>query len=309
MTEEERENIIGSSIIIFYFCAIPLSNLYILFFNPPYFFKVLYAVFFISLSLYISLVIFKNEAFLFIKLSFIHLAFVFFPFYALFPFLLQNLLYLIAYIAYLIFAGYLFFKNFPSEREEAEQKEKEKSERLTFSQYYRPKLGKLAETIAPIEATAAALPLRATLTNILAQFSALHLDPKDTTWYQNDNVFLFATENVPLETLKAVPQKVFTLPDGTTQNPEEVIRSLEKAIRNDRLTRAPSAGWHVYGLPHPNAEYLHESPHPEQYGVKPDDRFKHAYIIGKTGSGKTTLLRNLILQDGLERAVVSSAAT
>lgn len=183
------------------------------------------------------------------------------------------------------------------DREDDERKEKEKTERLTFSQYYRHKLAKLAETLASIEANRATEPLCSTLKNVLAQFSAIHLDPKDTTWHQSDDVFLLATQNVPLETLKAVPKNVFTLPDGT-QNPDEVTRSLEKAIRNDRLTRAPSAGWHVYGLPHPNAEYrLHESPFPEHYAVQPDDRFRHAYIIGKTGAGKTTLLRNLILQD------------
>jgi hypothetical protein len=213
----------------------------------------------------------------------------------------QSFFFQFLYFAYFLYAVTVFLRalfvmvNERIERNAAHRKW-ESGERLTFSQYYRPKLGKLAETLAPIEAERATEPLRSTLKNILAQFSAIHLDPNDTTWRESDNVFLLATENVPLETLKAVPQKVFTAPDGTL-NPEEVIRSLEKTIRNDRLTRAPAAGWHVYGLPHPNAEYMHESPHPEHYAVKPDDRFKHAYIIGKTGAGKTTLLRNLILQD------------
>lgn len=233
-----------------------------------------------------------------VKLAFIHLVAV--PcIVILFPNSWFSLpIFQILIFGYSVFALIVLFKAaFGSTEREAAQVEREKGERLTFSQYYRPKIGTLAETIAPIETTKATEPLRAVLTNILAQFSAIHLDPKDTTWRESDDVFLLATQNVPLETLKAVPQKVFTLPDGTTQNPEEVIRSLGKAIRNDRLTRAPAAGWHVYGLPHPNAEYMHESPHPEHYAVKPDDRFKHAYIIGKTGAGKTTLLRNLILQD------------
>ncbi|NTV31194.1 type IV secretion system DNA-binding domain-containing protein [candidate division WWE3 bacterium] len=34
-----------------------------------------------------------------------------------------------------------------------------------------------------------------------------------------------------------------------------------------------------------------------EFGVKPDDRRRHMYIIGKTGTGKTTLIRNMIIQD------------
>ncbi len=33
------------------------------------------------------------------------------------------------------------------------------------------------------------------------------------------------------------------------------------------------------------------------FGIKPDDRRRHMYVIGKTGTGKTTLLRNMIIQD------------
>jgi hypothetical protein len=33
------------------------------------------------------------------------------------------------------------------------------------------------------------------------------------------------------------------------------------------------------------------------FGIKPDDRRRHMYIIGKTGSGKTTLIENMIVQD------------
>ncbi len=33
------------------------------------------------------------------------------------------------------------------------------------------------------------------------------------------------------------------------------------------------------------------------FGVLPEDRRQHTYIVGKTGTGKSTLLRNLILQD------------
>jgi len=34
-----------------------------------------------------------------------------------------------------------------------------------------------------------------------------------------------------------------------------------------------------------------------KFGVKPDDRRKHMYILGKTGSGKTTLMKQMIIQD------------
>ncbi|MEK7520423.1 MAG: type IV secretion system DNA-binding domain-containing protein [Patescibacteria group bacterium] len=35
------------------------------------------------------------------------------------------------------------------------------------------------------------------------------------------------------------------------------------------------------------------------FGIKPDDRRRHMYIIGKTGTGKTTLLRNMMVSDVL----------
>ncbi len=34
-----------------------------------------------------------------------------------------------------------------------------------------------------------------------------------------------------------------------------------------------------------------------QFGIYPDDRRRHMYIIGKTGVGKTTLLENMLIQD------------
>src|SRR5262249_20705852 len=36
------------------------------------------------------------------------------------------------------------------------------------------------------------------------------------------------------------------------------------------------------------------------FGILPDDRFSHLYVLGKTGTGKSTLLENMALQD-LER--------
>ena len=33
------------------------------------------------------------------------------------------------------------------------------------------------------------------------------------------------------------------------------------------------------------------------FGIKPDDRRRHVYIIGKTGMGKTTMIENMIVQD------------
>ena len=35
----------------------------------------------------------------------------------------------------------------------------------------------------------------------------------------------------------------------------------------------------------------------ERFGIKPDDRRRHMYIIGKTGMGKTTLMENMAIQD------------
>jgi CxxC-x17-CxxC domain-containing protein len=34
-----------------------------------------------------------------------------------------------------------------------------------------------------------------------------------------------------------------------------------------------------------------------RFGIKPDDRRRHMYIIGKTGTGKTTLIENMVVQD------------
>jgi ABC-type phosphate/phosphonate transport system ATPase subunit len=33
------------------------------------------------------------------------------------------------------------------------------------------------------------------------------------------------------------------------------------------------------------------------FGIKPEDRFSHIYIIGKTGTGKSTLLETMAIQD------------
>src|SRR3989338_571926 len=33
------------------------------------------------------------------------------------------------------------------------------------------------------------------------------------------------------------------------------------------------------------------------FGIKPDDRRRHMYLIGKTGMGKTTLMENMVIQD------------
>ncbi|MFA5013015.1 MAG: type IV secretion system DNA-binding domain-containing protein [Candidatus Paceibacterota bacterium] len=35
----------------------------------------------------------------------------------------------------------------------------------------------------------------------------------------------------------------------------------------------------------------------KRFGIKPDDKRRHVYIIGKTGMGKTELLKNMIVQD------------
>ncbi len=37
--------------------------------------------------------------------------------------------------------------------------------------------------------------------------------------------------------------------------------------------------------------------HSVKYGIRPDDRRRHVYIIGKTGMGKSTLLENMIFSD------------
>ena len=35
----------------------------------------------------------------------------------------------------------------------------------------------------------------------------------------------------------------------------------------------------------------------ETFGIKPIDRARHIYIIGKTGMGKSTLLENMLYSD------------
>ena len=35
----------------------------------------------------------------------------------------------------------------------------------------------------------------------------------------------------------------------------------------------------------------------ETFGILPEDRFRHVYVVGQTGVGKTTLLTNLIADD------------
>jgi CxxC-x17-CxxC domain-containing protein len=35
----------------------------------------------------------------------------------------------------------------------------------------------------------------------------------------------------------------------------------------------------------------------KKFGIKPDDRRRHVYVVGKTGMGKTALLENMVIQD------------
>lgn len=51
---------------------------------------------------------------------------------------------------------------------------------------------------------------------------------------------------------------------------------------------------------HPDITILGEAVfrgHRTQFGIKPDDRRRHMYVIGKTGMGKSTLLENMIHSD------------
>lgn len=34
-----------------------------------------------------------------------------------------------------------------------------------------------------------------------------------------------------------------------------------------------------------------------RFGIKPDDRRRHMYVVGKTGAGKTTMIENMVVQD------------
>ena len=51
-------------------------------------------------------------------------------------------------------------------------------------------------------------------------------------------------------------------------DPQEVITYLGKVDHRNKLTK---------------------------FGIKPKDRTKHMYIIGKTGTGKSTFLENMIV--------------
>jgi type IV secretory pathway VirB4 component len=33
------------------------------------------------------------------------------------------------------------------------------------------------------------------------------------------------------------------------------------------------------------------------FGINPEDRFSHIYVVGKTGTGKSTLMATMALQD------------
>jgi len=35
----------------------------------------------------------------------------------------------------------------------------------------------------------------------------------------------------------------------------------------------------------------------KKFGIKPDDRRRHVYVVGKTGMGKTAMLQNMAIQD------------
>ncbi len=35
----------------------------------------------------------------------------------------------------------------------------------------------------------------------------------------------------------------------------------------------------------------------KKFGIKPDDRRRHLYVVGKTGMGKTNMIQNMAIQD------------
>lgn len=132
-----------------------------------------------------------------------------------------------------------------------------------------------------------------TLVALSPALAQIGLDPHADDWQQSQEVFTEKIKSYNIDQLRLLAKHL------VDNKPEffEWLYTLEKNICAFYLLGTPARGLHTYGLPNPDRNPDHDSTTPADYLVTPKDRFKHAYIIGKTGAGKTTLLRNLITQD------------
>lgn len=190
------------------------------------------------------------------------------------------------------------------EREEEEKKaaseendRKARNEALARENHieaYHPKFGELMRIVKKFPAEIAREKYSQPFYLELAdKFIFFNLDPLREDWQKSRAVFAEQTKHIPLANFVSECENLFFIPDM----PFDRLYALERHINKMNVMIAPQLGKHAYGLPHETTYQNHESLDFEQYLVTPQDRFKHAYILGKTGAGKTTLLKNLITQD------------
>ncbi len=208
---------------------------------------------------------------------------------------------------YLSISGYhqeIRYENYLEETKRQKQEDEKKAKadeietnnRKSFASTYHAKFCELARILKPFPSDLPRINATfETLNDYRAEMDSLGFFPEREDWQKSFDCFIERTRAHPLETLKAKADALFYSSDPKNR---DRLYMLQKEVNALTVNNAPRNGLHVYGLPHPEADHrLHESPNPNDYLIQPADRFKHAYIIGKTGAGKTTLLRNLITQD------------
>ena len=130
------------------------------------------------------------------------------------------------------------------------------------------------------------------LPDALAQIG---INPHSEDWQKSKDVFIEKIRPYSIETLQKLA-RLISFRDA--ESGLDFFENIEKGICTFEVSKAPEKfGLLAYGLPSRDHARGHDSPTPAHYLIQPNDRFKHAYILGKTGAGKTTLLKNLITQD------------
>lgn len=197
-----------------------------------------------------------------------------------------------------LFAGYAEVRQAIAAEDAKAETEKATYRRQTLEHLYRPFsefariLGKLP-AVDTIETPA----LRGMVAVYRDALQDIGLDPASERWRASLEAFTEATQAVDLQRINDTFERLFTLKEHR-HSVENFLYDFEYKINIILVANAPHRlRLHAYGTPHREAERIHQSLTPVDYLITPDDRFKHAYIIGKTGAGKTTLLRNLITQD------------
>jgi len=156
--------------------------------------------------------------------------------------------------------------------------------------------------------------------NFPAQYNPRHLTNPHKTQLEKDttalaNIILTQTDPQTLHALKLTPEaqprhilaKITFSPDHfnhltlkqiktTLPKPQDLDR-LEEQLANQVQQEIQKQGGTILGQQFTSTPPLFHTQQDAAIHIDLENRFKHAYLIGKTGAGKSNLLKHIIIQD------------